>query len=346
MNTLTNYLEKLGSNFLVASMVPSLALVLACLLVFDPILQTGEIFRNPESTAGLIGLGMIIFVLTVIIGYTLTALNTYILKMLEGYVIPWPLRPFYSLRQKSHLNRARRLREQREELQGKILELEKQVEAEATPDLDEHLEQLHADYYRIAVTYDLSYPEDLNTILPTRFGNQLKAAENYPGERFGMDGVLFWPRLMHVIPQDYKSEIEAARNELSFLANMSILAFLFSLLCMLAIFGTMATVDVQMGGLNGFLDFLFQVSRYLISMIISIAVSAFFYNASLYSVGSFGLIIRASYDLFRLDLFKKMGLKPPKNSIQEFKTWRQLNELVALGRQSLSFKCLNYREDL
>jgi hypothetical protein len=39
MNPFTNYLEKLGSNFLVSAMVPSLALVIVSILVFDPSLH-------------------------------------------------------------------------------------------------------------------------------------------------------------------------------------------------------------------------------------------------------------------------------------------------------------------
>ena len=84
MGVFTNYLEKLGSNFLVAAMVPSLALVVACIFVFDPILQVAEAFTNPTGTPQLVSFGVVVFILTVIIGFTLTALNTFILKMFEG----------------------------------------------------------------------------------------------------------------------------------------------------------------------------------------------------------------------------------------------------------------------
>src|SRR3989304_4738370 len=198
MSAFTNYLEKLGSNFLVASMTPALALVISCILVFDPILNIGVAFKDPQSAYGLIGFGLVIFVATVIIGFTLTALNTYILKMFEGYVIPFPVHIVDSLRRRAHWQKARNMRAQRDGLRSEILRLEKHLEQ--NPELEENLEQLRDQHYKAASDYDQTYPEDQSDILPTRFGNTLKAAENYTGERFGLDGVQFWPRLVHVIP--------------------------------------------------------------------------------------------------------------------------------------------------
>jgi hypothetical protein len=101
MNAFTNYLEKLGSNFIVSAMVPSLTLVVASLLVFDPILNIGTIFKDPQDVYQLVGFGPIILIVTIIIGFTLTSLNTYILKMFEGYVIPLPIRFLYSIRKRA-----------------------------------------------------------------------------------------------------------------------------------------------------------------------------------------------------------------------------------------------------
>src|ERR1044071_66874 len=102
MNAFTNYLEKLGSNFIVSAMVPSLTLVIASILVFDPILNTGTVFKDPQGIYQLVGFGPIVFIVTVIVGFTLTSLNTYILKMFEGYVTPFPIRVLYSLRKRAH----------------------------------------------------------------------------------------------------------------------------------------------------------------------------------------------------------------------------------------------------
>ncbi|MDL1944934.1 hypothetical protein FBQ99_21620 [Chloroflexi bacterium CFX2] len=343
MNAFTNYLEKLGSNFVVSAMVPSLALVIACILVFDPILNVAAAFKDPQSTYQIVSFGLLVFIFTVIIGFTLTALNTFILKMFEGYVIFPPVRFLYNISRKIHLRKAQSMVNKRNELEAEVRRLESLIKAH--PELEAELEELMDRYYKAAADYSLTYPDNLSDVLPTRFGNTLKAAENYSGERYGFDGVHFYPRLMQVIPVEYKLNIDTARNELSFLANMSILSVFFSFLCMFAIFISMSMVNGAGTDPAIFIEFSGTVMRYLTAAAVGFISCGFFYNASIFSVNSFGLMIRSSFDLFRMDLLKKLGLERPKDSEEEFNTWQVLNELIVLGSHSLSFKKLDYRKE-
>jgi hypothetical protein len=56
-------------------------------------------------------------------------------------------------------------------------------------------------------------------------------------------------------------------------------------------------------------------------------------------------MIRSSFDLFRLDLLKQLGLERPKDYGEEFSTWYSLNELIVLGGHSVSFTDLKYRPE-
>lgn len=340
LNAFTNYLEKLGNNFLVASMVPSLALIVSSLMMFDPILEVSSTFKDAQVTYQSVRFVLILFIITVIIGYTLTALNTFILKMFEGYVTPFPVRFLYTINRQIHRRKAFDLKAKRDELEVAILEME-----ERNPEWETKLENLRSEYYKAASKYDLNYPESPEQILPTRFGNTLKAAENYPGERYGFEGVQLWPRLLHVIPPEYKQNIDGARNELSFLVNMSILSMIFSTLCICAFFYSMWSTDLGSGGLMNYLAFMSIATKYLIAAAAGFLSCGFFYNASIFSVSSFGLMIRSAFDLFRLDLLKKLELVRPNDSIQEFETWSILNELIVLGSHSLTFQKLDYRPE-
>lgn len=342
MNVFTSYLEKLGSNFIVSSMVPSLALVIVSLIVFDPTLISLSAFQDFEDTPRLIVLGVFVVVLAVIIGFTLTALNTFILKMFEGYIKPFPVRIAYILSHRKHQNRARTLSDQRDLLKSQIYELKKRVGND--PVRKAELDGLMERHYKAAAEYGLTYPEDISDVMPSRFGNILKAAENYPGERYGFDGVQFWPRLVHVIPADYKANIDNTRNELSFLANMSILSAVFSFLSIAAVFFSMAAVTGAGTDPKIYYKFLEAGGKYILFAGFGFAFSYFFYNASILSVGSFGLIIRSSFDLFRLELLKEFDLERPKDSVEEFETWNNLNELIVLGSHSLKYTKLDYRE--
>jgi hypothetical protein len=198
MNSFTNYLEKLGSNFLVSAMIPSLALVVASILMFDPILHVAAAFKNPQDTPQLIGFGLIIFVVTVIIGFTLTALNTYILKLFEGYIIFPPIRFLYNKGLRIHREKARNLMAQCESLEKEYQHLKNFADRDEK--LKERLGMILDEHYRVTSQYDQNYPAHLNDVLPTRFGNALRAAEDHAVQRYGFDGVTFWPRLIHADP--------------------------------------------------------------------------------------------------------------------------------------------------
>ena len=95
------------------------------------------------------------------------------------------------------------------------------------------IEDLEGQRYIIIANYNANFPKP-NLILPTRFGNILRAAEIYPGERYGIDAVELWPRLAQSIPPDGTALIDQANNECLFLLNSSLLASILSLLSFLA----------------------------------------------------------------------------------------------------------------
>lgn len=202
--------------------------------------------------------------------------------------------------------------------------------------------RLRRQYYLVVADYDHAYPPSQDEILPTRFGNSLKASESYPNTRYGIDGVEFWPRLIHVIPPEYQQSIDGTRNELSFLVNMSILAVGFFLLCVFAILYTFIGPSLETSTsppeFVGFGDAI----RFSLAGLLALAMNIGFNRASVYSVGAFGMMVRSAYDLFRLDLLEKFRLEIPDNSVEEFFVWKNLTELLVLGTKSLEFEPLEY----
>lgn len=334
MNAVTNYLEKLGNNFLVAAMIPSLGWVIVGMVVFDPILRLSSRLQPDQGFFLLFDVSLWAFLPTIIIGYTLTSLNTTILKIFEGYLF---FNRFPFMRD-AQIRKAYRLIEQRENLRQNILNLKKQ--RKKTAEDEDSLERLKTEYYRITALYDQTYPPPYAEIMPTKFGNILKASEAYPATRYGMDAVQFWPRLWHVMPDSYRKTIEDARNELSFLVNMSALSIVFYLLCVAAIL-----FNASLIGTEGVDQVLASSIRYILAGILGLVSNWFFSRAALFSVGDFGIMIRSAYDLFRLDLLEQFQLKRPKNSVEEFQVWRNLGELIVLGQESIDFSPLKYQSN-
>lgn len=312
-------------------MIPSLGLVIACMVAFDPIFKISHSLLVEEGIYSLIGISLLVLVPTVIIGFTLTALNTFILKIFEGYIFIHRL----PLLKEGHSRKAQKLLQEIQDLNKNIEELKNKTRKTIAD--KEQIDTLLDLHFTKVAEYDKNYPPLHAGIMPTKFGNILKASEAYTGTRYGIDAVEFWPRLQHVIPPSYRQFIDEARNELSFLVNMSALSFVFSVLCTLAV-----VTNVPIPGTPDWGNVLVNSFRYIVSAVIAFALFLLFHKAALYSVVDFGAMIRSSYDLFRLDLLSQFRIKHPKTLKEEFQVWKNLGELLILGQEAKDFEALTY----
>jgi hypothetical protein len=61
-------------------------------------------------------------------------------------------------------------------------------------------------------------------VLPSRLGNILLAAETYPVERYGIDPIIFWPRLYPQLPEDFRQDYVEFVREYEFPLVVSFLS--------------------------------------------------------------------------------------------------------------------------
>ncbi|MBI3360945.1 MAG: hypothetical protein HY023_07530, partial [Chloroflexi bacterium] len=76
---------------------------------------------------------------------------------------------------------------------------------------------------------DRSLPTDPNRVTPTALGNALAIAEEYPFERYGIDAVLFWPRLRAEVPPELLAGLDGTKGVLDGMLNVTLLAYVFGL---------------------------------------------------------------------------------------------------------------------
>jgi hypothetical protein len=302
-----SYLEKMGSNFLVAALIPSLAFVTAAMVIFGPIMPPGLAGRLLSAFDPLGEQGALLLALTTILGFTLSCLNTFIYKILEGYSLLARLPGSRWLQRR----RVRRLKNQLDEVEGKISKLEEQ-----NPD-DARLQELEDQRYYIASELDLRFPPEKQAVLPTRFGNTLRAAETYSATRYGIDAVRVWPRLVHVIPKEYYEKVEQSNNSLAFLVNCSVLSLLCGILCGLAAGYQHVIKQCALLGREELLYFIPIDSSliriysqrtfiYLVMCMLMILASWLLYRASFPIAVQYGNMIRSSF-------------------------WRKISEFIAIG---------------
>jgi hypothetical protein len=55
-------------------------------------------------------------------------------------------------------------------------------------------------------------PLDESMMMPTSLGNVFRAAETYPDEKYGLNGIIMWSRLWLVMPETTREAVNAARR--------------------------------------------------------------------------------------------------------------------------------------
>jgi hypothetical protein len=60
----------------------------------------------------------------------------------------------------------------------------------------------------VSAYYNYPRTKYQNEVLPTRLGNILLAGERYPLDRYGIDAIIFWPRLFPLLPESFQRDYE------------------------------------------------------------------------------------------------------------------------------------------
>lgn len=353
---LEGIVTRLNTNYIISTFIPALGFVLISITIFEPIVPASiskQLPLAPESFSQSNVSTLLILILTLILGFILSGLMIFFYKVTEGYYI---LVRFPVFRQ-HHQQEAIRLKKQ-------IHTLEELLRVSKTRRISKSSEEVLKDkIYYLKSVYEQKYPPEIGAVLPTRFGNILRAAETHARTRYGMDAVPMWPRLTHVIPESYYQRVQQANNSLAFLVNCMVLSCLLAVFCLMASGyqyfvwnyaegkyaewllehgdGEVDKNDVPVAepvyfveiNLSERMQTIYQqrAALYLLVFGFFLTMALFFYNASLTTVFQYGEMIRSSYDLFRFDLLRQLRLPMPENLETEYRDWRMLSELIAIG---------------
>lgn len=365
---MTGIVEKLGNNFIIATFIPSLGFFVIASFLLMPVLPervTTELISAKD--APLFGISLLLFIFSLLLGYTLMGLNSFIYKLTEGYFV---LQKF-SFWKKRQYRKSLGRRQQIRNIEELLNQLRKRDDAATNPQTRDLILSLRGKHTQLQAAYRLDYPLQTDNVLPTRFGNILRGAESYPNEQYGIDGVVMWPRLLYVIAPEYIVRIEQSNNGLAFIVNSMVLSFALASLCLLTSISQFYTwqsaqssfafqednyfvkngkapdpiaikefepvrplhfiaIDVTPDAQREYYEFGWL---YLGGCFLFLITSFIFYNASLPAARQYGGLIRSAYDLFRFDLAEQLKLPQSKDWNEEKENWSIWTEFVLIGRQ-------------
>jgi hypothetical protein len=150
------------------------------------------------------------------------------------------------------------------------------------------------------------------TMLPTRFGNIIRAAEQ-EARRYGMDAATAWPRLYVTLPETFTAHFGAAAGALDLAVTIS----------------TLGAVFAVAGG--GFAIVTLPWYAALSCVVGGLLTGWVGYRAAVRTAVGYGELVRAAFDVHRWLLLDAMGLTRPTSLSAEREQWRQLHQLWQRG---------------
>ncbi len=291
----------LDRNFVLSYILPALLLVVGSLGLLRSrrlLPDTFAIdFKEPIKD------GTVLAVLTIVTAVGLMTLNLAVYQFLEGYRPRWVAR-FYDW-----LGRTRFIGRLVPSLH-RFWRASKQLEAQqAETPAAAALTQLLA----------TSFPR-AEQLLPTRFGNELRASEDYAVRMYEFPPVVGWARLAGVLPKEFVAIIETERALMDLWVNLWFVSVVLVAEYVLLLFSTGIQTHIW-----------FPIAGALFALLA--------YRRARLAAATWGTWLRATYDLFLPDLAKKLGFQYPVRFEDQrllWNTWwRAISKLDLPAMQSL-----------
>ena len=238
---------------------------------------------------------VIVGALAVFLALLLSGLQYPLLRLLEGY-------PFARLKNVRLLGRVYkwRLRHWQEEFDSPTEALEKPAGPERT---------------RAAQRLHHSFPAKRESVLPTEFGNVVRSFETHPRSRYFIDGVTIWPRIQMLLSEQEKQELEDATTDVMFFVNGQVLV---------VPTGSLLAINAAVGAPT----FVSAVVRCGVILLATAIVYALAWRASIGAARRWGSPVRAAFDLHRLELYDRLGVKTPTTIEQDREVGRAVSRLL------------------
>lgn len=161
----------------------------------------------------------------------------------------------------------------------------------------------------------------VGSVLPTRLGNVIRSSENYPYWQYRMSAIPLWPRLVDVISEKYAAALDDAKAKFDFTLNMTTLLALFAISLLVA--GLLYPIPPVGKSFWG---------GWVLPIVVSLGLVPLAYQQAVGRARAWGDLIRAAFDLYRLDLLKKLGYtQVPRDVYEERKLWSNISKRMLFG---------------
>jgi hypothetical protein len=342
----SSFIKEIGRSYIVSSFLPAALFVsfgalifrgFAPKLVLDGVQRINSFlgFTKPDNLS--LGGLFVLFIATCWLAFYLYSSTNWTIQLYEGYKFPRFLTELMTLyfRQRLH-------KKPLEIYEARRKQFEKPPKAN-----DNRLKEPREFALGELERMETFSPIDEDNLLPTRLGNVLRASECYADERYKLNSLVVFPKLLHVFPQHFTNELEDKNNRFIFLLHSSLLAYLVGFPAFLIgilnrflspLCSYVSTPEWILNSFcqEGFISKGFAVlspNEYIIAGSLFIGLGYIIYRVGVDAAREFALHVRAGFDLYRLDLLRQLNHRLPKTLSDERQIWELLSEYFVAGNR-------------
>jgi hypothetical protein len=295
-------------NFVIGFFLPALLAVLAAAWTFPQVsllepLRT--LAASDKKLSELLYVALMVWVLAIVLLTT----NNFQYRLLEGYSVPVALRAWVSGWQRFRFRR----------LTAKVARLQGQTGRQSE---------------LISATLALlnGFPTSIDQLLPTRFGNAIRAFEVYPRRVYGADSIPVWLRLGSVIPKSFAAQIEDARSRVDCLMNVACLA---AALSVVALGGSLLQANWKFQLTDPFF-FAPGGAREFNVALAGFVVAYLAYRWATVQVQLWGELVKSAFDCYLVALIRQMGYEVPLTAARRRAFWDDFNRVFLYQQTPLT----------
>jgi hypothetical protein len=170
------------------------------------------------------------------------------------------------------------------------------------------------------------FPIKPELVLPTRFGNVIRAFETYPYDIYRVEAIPAWLRLQGVVPKEFAALINDARSAVDFFVNIW---FLGAMIAALALARVLVAIVLDCFWASCFrFDCLnFNWVKFLIVAAAAAAAVDIAYRGAIATAATWGDTVKSAFDLYLPALAKQLGYKLPDDAVERQMFWDQVSSL-------------------
>ncbi len=322
-------LTALSQSFRLSAFFPAAMFVLVSLSLVGQYLKGSDFYT--ELTGSTFGELIFVFSLSLALGYALSVLNGTLTQLYEGHFFRnsalGRILTLINVQRREWLF-ARSRQYKRSILTVKLSDLPSDVShnrfKKGFANFIRQNQYLQANADRQATDTELTYyfPTQTDAILPTKLGNVFASFEDYPRNRYSMESVTLWPRMVpDLLKTGYANIIEQEKMGFDFFLNLSFLSGLFALEYLV-------------------LSLYFEAKLTIFVPLLCLIMAWVFYRFAIRAGINYGITVRVAFDLHKDMLRESLGLEPPVDLDNERLIWESYSRFVygyGLSRSQKTF---------